>query len=169
MPGAVESQGLCIVGRMQEDRRYAPPTAALRDDEAERLVSERPAQVRWASVLLWLSFTLGCALSVYELGTQGGDPSEHAPVVDAVVAGITFGALALGALLNVMIYRGHNWARILYLLLTLVSLVLLLVPGEGTELTLTEKIAYAVSSLLDLGAMVLVFTRPGALWFRRKR
>lgn len=160
---------MCIVGRMQEDRRYAPPTAALRDEEAERLVSERPAQVRWASVLLWLSFTLGCALSVYELGT-GGDPSEHAPAVDAVVAGITFGALALGAWLNVMIYRGHNWARIFYLVLTLVSLVLLLVPGDGsTVLTLTEKIAYAVSSLLDVGAMVLVFTRPGSLWFQRKR
>ena len=160
---------MCIVGRMQEDRRYAPPAAALRDEEAERLVSERPAQVRWASVLLWLSFTLGCALSVYELGTRG-DPSEHAPVVDAVVAGITFGALALGAFLNVMIYRGHNWARIFYLVLTLVSLVLLLVPGdEGAVLTLTEKIAYAVSSLLDVSAMVLVFTRPGALWFKRKR
>ncbi|MBX3627289.1 MAG: hypothetical protein KF892_19935 [Rhizobacter sp.] len=154
---------------MQEDRRYAPPAAALRDEEAERLVSERPAQVRWASVLLWLSFTLGCALSVYELGTRG-DPSEHAPVVDAVVAGITFGALALGAFLNVMIYRGHNWARIFYLVLTLVSLVLLLVPAdEGAVLTLTEKIAYAVSSLLDVSAMVLVFTRPGALWFKRKR
>lgn len=160
---------MCIVGRMQEDRRYAPPAAALRDEEAERLVSERPAQVRWASVLLWLSFTLGCALSVYELGTRG-DPSEHAPVVDAVVAGITFGALALAAFLNVMIYRGHNWARIFYLVLTLVSLVLLLVPAdEGAVLTLTEKIAYAVSSLLDVGAMVLVFTRPGALWFKRKR
>lgn len=154
---------------MQEDRRYAPPTAALRDEEAERLVSERPVQVRWASVLLWLSFTLGCALSVYELGTRG-DTSEHAPVVDAVVAGITFGALGLGAFLNVMIYRGHNWARIFYLVLTLVSLVLLLVPAdEGAVLTLTEKIAYAVSSLLDAGAMVLVFTRPGSLWFQRKR
>ncbi|WOB07672.1 hypothetical protein [Piscinibacter gummiphilus] len=154
---------------MQEDTRYAPPTATLRDPEAERLVTERPAQVRWASVLLWLSFTLGCALSVYELGTRG-DTSEHAPAVDAVVAGITFGALALSAWLNVMIYRGHNWARIFYLVLTLVSLALLLVPGEeGAVLTLTEKIAYAVSSLLDVSAMVLVFTRPGALWFKRKR
>lgn len=153
---------------MQEDRRYAPPTTDVRDVEAERALSERPPQVRWASVLLWLSFTLGAALSVYALRADG-DPSEHAPAVDAVLAGITFGALALSAWLNVMIYLGHNWARIVYLALAVLALVLMLVPvGDGEPLTQTETLGYALSSLLDFAAMVLVFTRPGALWFKRR-
>lgn len=156
---------------MDEDRRFAPPTAALRDVEAEREVAERPATVRWASVLLWMSFALGGALAVYELHNgSAADPAERAPAVDAVLAGFTFGALAFSALLNVMIYQGRNWARIVYLLLATVALVLLFWPvEEGSAPTTVETIAYAVASLLDFMAMALVFTRPGALWFRRRR
>jgi hypothetical protein len=151
-----------------DDRRYAPPSTPLRDVEAERELSERPAQVRWATALLWLSFTLGAALAVYEL--RHGSSAELAPAVDAVLLGFTVGALAFSALLNVMIFKGHNWARIVYLLLAVVAVVLLLMPSEeGQALTLTETIGYALSSLLDFAAMVLVFTRPGALWFQRRR
>jgi hypothetical protein len=150
-----------------EDRRYAPPSTPLRDVEAEHELSERPVQVRWASVLLWLSFTLGGALAVHEL--RQASSAELAPAVDAVLAGFTVGALAISALLNVMIYKGHNWARIVYLLLAVLAVVLLLVPSEGQALTMTETLGYALSSLLDFAAMALVFTKPGALWFRRRR
>ena len=153
---------------MHDDNRYAPPTTALRDVEVERYLSERPAQVRWASVLLWQSFTLSVALTVYGLRAED-NPAEFAPAVRAAMVGISVGGLALSALLNVMIYRGHNWARILYLFLAGVSLWLWLMPGdEGSSLTLTETIGFVVASLLDAVAMVLVFTRPGALWFRRR-
>ncbi|HEY0819071.1 MAG TPA: hypothetical protein VGD46_09850 [Rhizobacter sp.] len=155
---------------MSDDRRYQPPAAELVDVDAEREVAERPRQVRWAAVLLWMSFTLGVAMTAYELRQSTElDPSELAPATTAVVAGFTFGLLALNAFLNVMIYQGHNWARIVYLGVALLGVAFVFLPAEGDPGTLTEQTGYAIGSALDLAAMVLVFTRPGSRWFRRRR
>ncbi|MBL0729936.1 hypothetical protein [Piscinibacter sp. HJYY11] len=156
---------------MTDDRRYLPPTAELVDVEAEREVAERPRQVRWASVLLWLSFTLGTAVTAHELHqtVTTADPSEFAPAATAAIAVFTFAFLALNAFLNVMIYKGRNWARIAYLVIAVLGVAFLFFPTEEEATSLTHLVGYAVGSTLDLIAMALVFTRPGALWFRRRR
>lgn len=156
---------------MSDDRRYLPPTAELVDVDAEREVAERPRQVRWASVLLWLSFTLVTAVTAHELHqtVTTTDPSELAPATTAVMAVFTFGFLALNAFLNVMIYKGRNWARIVYLVIALLGVVFLFFPAEQEPASLTHFAGYALGSALDVIAMALVFTRPGALWFRRRR
>jgi hypothetical protein len=73
----------------------------------------------------------------------------------------------LGAMLNVMIARGYNWARIAYLVLTVLSAAILWstwqqLIGEGS----IELVLNAVSVALELVALFLLFTRPGSLWFR---
>jgi peptidoglycan/LPS O-acetylase OafA/YrhL len=155
---------------MDDDRRYLPPTAELLDVDAEREIAERPRQVRWATVLLWLSFTLGTAVTAYDWRqATGADPSELAPATTAVIAGFTVALFALNAFLNVMVYQGRNWARIVYLGVALLGVAFFFLPGDGEPESLTERVAYAMGSVLDLAAMALVFTRPGSLWFRRRR
>ena len=134
---------------------YEPPKSDVRDTSPLRVVAERPRAILQAIALLWISSGLGFAGSLSEVsGSQGA---------------LIFWALAMVALaagLSVGIWRGKNWARILYLILVLLSLTNLVSAWGLTERPQFEVALEAVSFVADAGSFFLMFTTPGSLWFQ---
>jgi hypothetical protein len=79
-----------------------------------------------------------------------------------------FGAALFGlvAYLNISILRGRNWARVLTLILVLFNLLLFAIEPADAGVTVIEWLTYGISTLMDIVAMVLLFTQPAAGWFR---
>jgi hypothetical protein len=68
----------------------------------------------------------------------------------------------------VFLGRGRNWARIVLLVLVLISFLSFLgTMGEMLSHPAIEIVLNVVTLAIDAVAVYLVFTKPGALWFRR--
>jgi hypothetical protein len=146
---------------MTDDKRYAPPAAAVADPQPLAPLMERPKQVQFAVGLLWLTLALGIPSWLLS-ATRDPEMGFHWAMV-----GVTVLLFAVSAYLNLVIYQGKNWARIVFLCLYLLSVVLLLIPMEEEEaLSLAEQAITWFNMAAEAVAMVLVFTRPGSLWFR---
>jgi hypothetical protein len=140
------------------DNPYSPPTATVRDAKGVRLIAERPRQIVHATALLWISFVIGMASAWVQSQTN---PEPLPPL--AMVALLAF-ALTLSIVINVAVWRGRNWARILYAILTVIAIVSLpfdLATSSGVSIAM-DAIAY----VLDAVIVFLLFTKPGSLWFR---
>jgi hypothetical protein len=143
---------------MPNDTRYSPPTAIVADPPPQPV----PKKVRLAVNLLWLSLAL--AVPVCYLGTVRSVAAALFPLMVAIYV-FVFGFYAL---LYVQVYRGKNWARIVVLILALIGALFLFFQQDGpTAPGLLERSLDLVSTLLDFSAMYLVFTKPGAAWFKR--
>ena len=133
-------------------------------------MTNRPVQVSRAITLLWLALILGLlsAISVY---------LEPMPPESEVPAWSLWLLLALvtvfWALLTYLISRGHNWARITTLILTIASVV-----GHVTTLADSQTrgllspyiiVTDILLTLITLLAMYWLFTGHGAAWFRQLR
>ena len=148
---------------MTDDKRYAPPAASVADPEPVPLLAACPQQVWVAVALLWASFVLGIAAWLL---SSLRDPETG---FSAFVLVITVLLFAFSALLNVMIYRGRNWARIVVFVFVVLAGLLLLAPTEEASApSMTEQGINLVSIVLECAAMVLVFAPPGSLWFKRR-
>jgi hypothetical protein len=140
---------------------YTPPKADVKDVGPERALAERPRQVVYAVVLLWISLVLGVPVAYWE---HQRTPAEVASVY-WVLAALIFG---LAILVIVFLGRGHNWARIVLLVLVVISFLSFLgTIGEILSHPAIEIVLNVVTLVIDAVAVYLVFTKPGALWFRR--
>jgi hypothetical protein len=75
--------------------------------------------------------------------------------------------IVLSAWINTLIYRGRNWARITTLVLLALSVYFEVFPFHAlSEPGLRERILTFADTCLGIAAMLLLFTRPSALWFR---
>jgi hypothetical protein len=137
------------------DNPYEPPKSEVQDASPRRLVAARPTAIVQAIALLWISSGLGFAASLSEVSS-----SQNALTVSALVM------VALAVALSVGIWRGRNWARIVYLLLVLLSLTNLVSTWGLTERPQFEVALEAVSFVADAGSFFLMFTLPGSLWFQ---
>jgi hypothetical protein len=126
-----------------------------------RQVVERPQQIIQAIVLVWISTALGVGASLLE--AQRGAESRAALVVTLIVM------LGLLAALTVALWRGRNWARMLYLFLVATALAAFLAAWGTSERPRFEVALEAVSFVADGGSFFLMFTRPGSNWFRDTR
>jgi hypothetical protein len=139
---------------------YAPPSARVADRAIENI--PRPRQVTIAVALLWVSLVLGLPTWVL---SASRDPETAFHPAFIVFMAIVF---LLSAALNILIHRGRNWARILLLVLVVIAGALLLVPvDEPVPAGVLENTLTAVSLALDAVALYLLFTPPGASWYRR--
>ena len=142
------------------ENRYAPPVAAVAD-VADEIHRPRPRQVVWAVRLLWATLILWVL-------QMGFDFVRAPPVAIAGVVLPTSFMVAFAGYVNICIYRGRNWARILTLLLTILSTALVLFgPSDPTDSTL-ERVFTAVNTTSDVVCMYLLFTSPGSTWFKRR-
>ena len=140
---------------------YTPPKADVKDVGPERALTERPRHVVYAVVLLWISLVLAIPAVYWE---QQRSFAETVGVYWVMIV-VLFG---LSILVNVFIWRGSNWARILFLLLLVISLLSRL--GTMEEMLSHPAIEIGVNLLMlaiEVIAAFLLFTKPGALWFRR--
>ncbi|MFN0163899.1 MAG: hypothetical protein ACKVQQ_21910 [Burkholderiales bacterium] len=140
---------------------FEPPKANI--EAADRRPGiPKPAQVSWAVRLFWLSLVISIPGLYFELA------KSQAEGVLGFFLVFTAVFVAFTVALIVYIDRGRNWARITMLVLLLVFSPLWFFssePAPGPQ-PLIDVLTYA-GMVMDIVALYLLFTRPGALWFRR--
>jgi len=92
------------------DNPYSPPNADLGDAGPSRRLGIRPHQIAQAIALLWVSTTCGFFASFSQTAQSR---------VTLILAALVM--LAVTAVLSVGLWRGRNWARMLYVILVAVS------------------------------------------------
>jgi uncharacterized membrane protein YhaH (DUF805 family) len=139
---------------------YAPPASKVADIPPMNK-GPLPRQVYWAVALVWVTLLLGLPALVLSVERTVGDTAMLAGVLVFQLL-----ILALVAYMNVCISRGRNWARFAFLVLTLIGLVVLVLVPNPPEFTLYERVISILSELIDMVVLVLLFTKPGSLWFK---
>jgi len=142
---------------------YAPPGSYVAE-EASVPVLPRPRQVTIAVILLWVTFGLGF-LQWYLMALRAPDIGFHPRQ-------LTFFLIfaALEAALNVYVYRGRNWARIILLVLVAIAAVWLFIPKMTFPSgSVIEQLLDVLTLSLDLIAVCLLLTHPGSSWFGSQR
>lgn len=143
---------------------YTPPGADVRDPTSEQPVPERPRQVVHAVRMLWISLAMSIPVSIREFQDATAD------VNSSFLLYFILALYAISALINLFVYRGSNQARILLLVFNVLNILSVAIAmDEILEYQTGDLVAMGTSMCLDLVALVLIFTRPGALWFRRGR
>jgi hypothetical protein len=125
------------------------------DAQPSRAVARRPAQIVQAIALLWISALLGFGGSLSEVSK-----SQGMLIVSVLVTLVMAGGLSVG------IWRGRDWARLLYLILVALSLAAMVGAWGTPERPRVEVALEAVSFVADAGSLFLMFTSPGSSWFR---
>jgi hypothetical protein len=145
---------------------YAPPTAAVADPVAPR--EERPLEVVWALRLLWTSLAVGIATMVapYLLDISVG------LLIYLIIAGGARYVISVWVILRIA--GGHNWARILYLIVLLAGVGYTTVNWQSYAQLVTGKqplteAAWIAKALLDMGAACLLFMPRANRWFKPPR
>ena len=139
---------------------YSAPRSAVTDALAPPM--ERPRVVVIAVALLWTEVALGLLESLLDWrNLMASDSARFGLIVDVLFVG-------LSVLINIMVWRGRNWARIVGLVLTILGVVGF-APVVGAEFARAPFVTLLVmvELLLDVIALYLVFV-PGRQWFARR-
>ena len=123
----------------------------------------RPSRVNRALVLLWVALVVGC------ISVSASLPAfrDETNFVVFVVSGSLVLLLA-NAVLILLIGRRHDWARIVMLVVVLLSLFATLpfdLPSDALGILAATTDWF--SRILELIAMYLLFTRDSPAWFRK--
>jgi cell division protein FtsW (lipid II flippase) len=149
---------------------YSPPEAPVNDGSPDRPPAQRPHQIVWASWMMWASLIVGIA-SLYFVGDVMDETLADFSEDERGMARVfMIVALALTAALYLWFIdrmrAGRNWARIVLLVFTLLGFMSELTPGESPEMPPAWIAMRMLDVLLQIGALALMFTRPGSEWFR---
>lgn len=138
---------------------YAPPIADV-GDVAPETRAPRPAQVVWAVRLLWL--TALCAIPQFYF------EATQAQSAGAMMASVIFETVVtlFAAFLYVCIYRGRNWARIVTLVLTVLSTAMVVFGHALAHSSTFEQVFTWLNTVSDIVCMGLLFTSAASRWFR---
>ena len=139
---------------------YSAPRSAVTDTPPPPM--ERPRVVVIAVALLWTEVALGLLESLLDWkNLMANESARFGLIVDVLFVG-------LSVLINIMIWRGRNWARIVALVLTMLAVVGF-APVIGVEFARAPFVTLLGMSemLLDVIALYLVFV-PGRQWFARR-
>jgi hypothetical protein len=126
--------------------------------------AEKPRSVTLAVTLLWVSFAIGIVRMPL-------DPAANLKAIPhpAIVWPLVALILAFFCLIILKISSGKNWARITFLVVFLLTLVLGL-PSLAAELARAPVLAAVsiASGVMQAYAAFLLFTSPGKSWFQKK-
>jgi hypothetical protein len=143
---------------------YSPPSAAVADAAVDS--RPMPGAVRRALILYVASFVLGAALMIYQQPAANRGLVEVGRLVTAVSLVIL---VVIGAWLFWKISAGRNWARIVLLVLTILSVpsgfmaLLQLAPANPVLAGLK-----LIEQGMDIAVLWLLFF-PGREYFRPPR
>ena len=124
---------------------------------------EKPSQIKSAVNLLWASLAIGFVKLIMDMQHLGPQASP------AFTIYILISVIAVMALLIVFISKGKNWARITFL----VSFVLGSLPsiplvlGEFNRSPVLGAFSL-IQIVIQVVALYIVFTKPGATWFKKQ-
>lgn len=156
--------------RNPADSPYAPPKSVVSDVETREPPAERPWQVRRAMTCLWVAFGINIANSLWTLMVQ---PTSQMALSNPVFLASIY---ALGFLLAAWIYssagKGRNWARIIVLIFSALSLIGL--PFVAYQLnagaaTVMAAIVALVIACLKAYLAYLLLTSAAREWYRSMR
>ncbi len=120
---------------------------------------EKPKDVVLAVNLMWLSLVFGLIQLVFK-----GSPVEGFGDGLLTVA-IVLSTQAIIALLIVKISAGKNWARITNTVLFAIGLPVL----ATLNFSRMEFIVLLIQTLIQLYAIILLFTPSGKVWFHKNK
>lgn len=146
-----------------ERNPYAPPVSPVADPTEVR--GERPKEVTLAVKLLWFSLLLGVA-GVFLQPLNAKAPAQWLGVV--IGAGVVFG---IWAWIVSKIAKGRNWARILFLVLVILGLVVtVFVLPTAMAIYRARPLNGLISFInlvIEIITMYLLLTAPARAWFKR--
>jgi hypothetical protein len=123
---------------------------------------DAPSRVRIAVRLLWISLIAATVASLWDIGTS----PEHSETRTEDVLWLAGAAISLGAIPVYFISRRSNWARVLMLVLVLLSgvaAIFLWGAGEPFDHWLIG------TTIADAIALYLLFTGASSKWFRERK
>lgn len=146
---------------------YAPPSSSVADVE-NSVPIERPKPVKTALVLCWISLVLTLPLMVEGfLGIMNAGAGE-APAAYFAILGVFYVAvLVLAVCVIVFIGRARNWARIVYAVLTGLSLISTIASLPAIlGRTWYSGPLELLTTAMDVAIVVLLFLPAANAWFR---
>jgi hypothetical protein len=122
---------------------------------------QRPKQVARAVALLWISLALAPLVLVLDKS------ATQVPISYLIPVGLAF--FGLYAALIVFIASGHNWARIVLLVMYLGGCWPYFSKfADMFRRSVMGGLVSIVQLMLQAAAMYLVFAQPSSKWFRRR-
>jgi hypothetical protein len=118
-----------------------------------------PEQVRRAVILLWASFGISAVEVVVAEVLETSDP---------MIWGLLLFTYGVWAWVIVAIWKQRNWARIVSLVVVVVTTALWVAWPDARPEQWSEAITIVASLLLEAAALFLLFTGAGAAWFRAR-
>lgn len=142
---------------------YAPPRASV-EDQVSGPAPERPPVVDRAVMLLWTGLAIGVLSTLYNLvrpmAIQRGAPL-------ALGMGFAVVGFAVSIWIYLAIARGRNWARILYLIFTIFSLLGLVYSFFALAMFGSVRLVFAlVGTVLHCYVSYLLLTAAAREWFQ---
>jgi hypothetical protein len=135
------------------------------DIESAQDFAAKPVQVKAAVILLWLTLGVGLIRSATNL--QALHLQGYALFGVALIFSIS---VSLVGLWTYRISRGGRWARLTYgLMVTMGVLGYLLGFVKSPPAVHLNFLLLAFQSVLQMSAVVLLFTPPANRWFRGRR
>jgi len=152
---------------------YAPPRAQVADIEPGGPPMARPPQVTRAVKCLWAVFAIGVVFTVWTLAKPSAQYLRTVgPASQSNYWLVSLGVYTLIFLLSIWLYRaigrGRNWARILFLILSglsLLSLPLIFFSVKAGTQSLIEGLVSIVNLGISFYACYLLLTAPAREWF----
>ena len=143
---------------------YAPPKAEVEVAERDEVTAERPRQIVWVVQLAALNYALGLVSIAI-----AWDYFARLQSLTSTILGQAF-TFVLLFWLYYKIFQGRNWARILWLVLSLLGLAMMPFTYKllGAMPGIT-KLQMTIGFGLTLVIIWLLFFSPGKHWFRRAR
>ena len=144
---------------------YAPPSAAISLVEVLNLPRVRPAEVRRAVQLLWLSYGLGLLSVAWSWSYYTARQSVTAVILQRALG------MVIAIWLYGKLYQGRNWARVLTLVTTILGMLSILTPPVWKTLVALPVFSWVVvliNYVIYSYALWLFFTSPGKEWFRKR-
>jgi hypothetical protein len=143
---------------------YAPPKAEVEVTGQDDALAERPRQIVWVVQLAVLNYALGL-VSI----AVAWDYFARLQSLTSTIISQAF-TLVIMFWLYYKIFQGRNWARIVWLVLSLLGLAMMpftyrLLDAAPGVIKLQMMIGFGFT----LAIMWLLFFSPGKHWFRRTR
>jgi len=137
----------------------------------DAVVSERPRTVTVSVAILAVLLVVGEVMSLIDppANRYANALAKAFPFYQYIQIVGAFGGTLLFAFFIYSIYKGKNWARILYLVFFILGALSSIPVDLGAlQVSPEARIISGIRLVAMLVAMVLLFTSPGNLWFRRR-
>jgi hypothetical protein len=145
---------------MERNNPYAPPQAPVRDSIDKP--TSKPSQIVTATNLLWSTIPLGIANGVLQWRFLAALGSVEIIVLTQILA------FCVTAWLTLKISSGQNWARITYVIVSLLGLpaIIFQLPSVFSRTPVGGGITLLLV-VIQVYVIWLLFSEPGRQWFSR--